>query len=333
MAVETTRLTPETVEPRRQPWLFSPWVDLLFIANVAWILAFLPGFVDSDGQPFSHFWTVYFLATPHRWLTLFLVAADPQCRAGREVWFAGIAVAVGLLVAMLYVLAGNLELLAFGYAVLVAWHFAAQHSGILRIYSRRRGTAGWRSLEIWGPRFFVTYAGLRILPGFDRFAAAAGLPLETLDWAFLAIPCAMVLAELSYGRAANIPKLLYMLSFSSLFAAVIFAARAHDRALCLALFTAATAFHSIEYMAVVFRYVQRRGECGADAPIRAFSRNVPLALAWYIVGSGVIYAFGNQLLLGVWFAVNLWASILHCAFDGMIWKLRRRTLGEVFELK
>lgn len=333
MAIDST--SDSAPQPRRlasHPWLFSPWLDLLFVINIAWIVAFFPWFIDSEGQPFTHFWTVYFLATPHRWLTLFLVTFDPECRAGRTPWFIAIATAVGLLVAILYTATGNLDLLAFGYAVLVAWHFAAQHSGILRIYSRRSGR-GIRILEIWGPRLLVSYAGLRILPGFDTFAAWAGLPLEVLDWVFLAIPCVMILAQLADGRAVNIPKTLYMLSFSSLFAAVIFAARAHNEALCLALFTAATAFHSIEYMAIVFRYVQRRGEIGADAPIRAVSRNVTLALTWYVVGSGVLYAFGNELLLGIWFAINLWASILHCAFDGMIWKLRRPVLGEVFELQ
>ena len=328
--------TEDVGEPERiighRPWLFSPWIDLLFIVNVAWVLAFLPGFVDSSGEPFLSFWTVYFLATPHRWLTLFLVAFDPECRAGRTPLFGVVAVAVGGLVAFLYVAIGNLDLLAFAYAVLVAWHFAAQHSGVLRIYSRRGGT-GFRPLEIWGPRLFVVYAGLRILPGFDAFAAWAWLPLESLDWFFLAVPCVMLLMELTAARAVNIPKILYMLSFSSLFAAVIFAARAHAEMLCLALFTAATAFHSIEYMAIVFRYVERREEVGGAGPIRAVSRNVPLALAWYVVGSGILYAFGNELMMGVWFAINLWASILHCAFDGMIWKLRRPVLGRVFQLQ
>ena len=69
---------------QRSPWLVSPAFDLAFFANVAWVLAFLPGFLSAERAPHIEFWQVYFLTTPHRWITLVLVAADPdRAAAGR----------------------------------------------------------------------------------------------------------------------------------------------------------------------------------------------------------------------------------------------------------
>ena len=65
-------------------WLVSPAFDLLFLANLGWLLALVPGYVAAEGTVHIEFWQIYFLTTPHRWITLLLVAADPDRRAGRD---------------------------------------------------------------------------------------------------------------------------------------------------------------------------------------------------------------------------------------------------------
>src|SRR5207244_10524059 len=80
-------------------WLVSPAFDLLFLANLGWLLALVPGYVAAEGTVHIEFWQIYFLTTPHRWITLLLVAADPDRRAGRGRVFVGLAALSGLLVA------------------------------------------------------------------------------------------------------------------------------------------------------------------------------------------------------------------------------------------
>src|SRR5256885_14533168 len=64
-------------------WIVSPAFDLLFFANLGWLLAVVPGFVAPEGVSHVEFWQVYFLTTPHRWITLVLVTLDPDRREGR----------------------------------------------------------------------------------------------------------------------------------------------------------------------------------------------------------------------------------------------------------
>lgn len=57
-------------------WIVSPAFDLAFFANIYWIPALVPAWLSADGEPYFQFWMAYFLATPHRWLTLLLAVAD-----------------------------------------------------------------------------------------------------------------------------------------------------------------------------------------------------------------------------------------------------------------
>ena len=58
-------------------WLVGPWFDLLFLANFAWPVAVLLALLRplDESNPLSLF-QVYFLSTPHRWITLVLVFCD-----------------------------------------------------------------------------------------------------------------------------------------------------------------------------------------------------------------------------------------------------------------
>ncbi|MCX7699516.1 MAG: hypothetical protein N2039_01430, partial [Gemmataceae bacterium] len=116
----------------------SPGFDLLFLANVTWPLLLLPG-LSSDVDTPIEFWQLYFLTLPHRWLTLILVVADPDRREGRGHQLLAVAAAALLLVVGVWSTTGALTCLAVVDYVWNGWHFAAQHHGVLRMYSRKVG--------------------------------------------------------------------------------------------------------------------------------------------------------------------------------------------------
>src|SRR5260370_26652313 len=62
-------------------WLVGPWFDLLFMANLAWPVVVLLYFVrpaDDRGPDLLSLFQIYFLSTPHRWITLVLVFCDSE---------------------------------------------------------------------------------------------------------------------------------------------------------------------------------------------------------------------------------------------------------------
>src|SRR6185436_12001253 len=79
-------------------WLVSPWFDLFFIANLAWPIAALIALWRplDDANPVSLF-QIYFLSTPHRWITLVLVFCDSDRFWKEPAKFGGIALGLILL--------------------------------------------------------------------------------------------------------------------------------------------------------------------------------------------------------------------------------------------
>ena len=110
-------------------WLASPWLDLFFIANIFWPLLLLPALRVGETTAVS-FWQVYFVTLPHRWLTLALVALDPDRRAGSPVWIGMALLLPALLLFVVWSAAGSLICLAMIDFVWNAWHFGSQHAGI-----------------------------------------------------------------------------------------------------------------------------------------------------------------------------------------------------------
>jgi hypothetical protein len=317
---------------RRSGWIVSPLFDLLFIANLLWLLAFLPGYVSPEGQPYIQFWMAYFIATPHRWMTIGLVAFDPDRRSGRTWLFVLIALLTAVLIAAVRLATGAFACLALFYTVLLGWHFASQHAGILRIYSRKAG-GGRRWLETWPPRVFILYASLRTIPGFDTLGRFFWLDPQVIDLAVLAIPLGMLAVELVSLSRQRVPKLIYMISFCGLWSSVLLAGHAGRETLSSVLLAAVTVFHSVEYLAVVSYYARRRQKLGSAGLFQKMARNWTAVFAWYVVSCGLIYSFGDRYFVTAWFTVNLWASILHVVYDGLIWKLRDPATARVLDVE
>jgi len=193
-----TSQTDQPSSPRH--WIVSPWFDFFFVINLWWLLAFLPQSETANlNQATSiEFWQIYFLTAPHRWITLVLVASDPDRREGREGWFIGLAVIAGLIVAGVWFGFKNLTCLVLADFIWNAWHFASQHGGVLRIYGRMGG-GGRPVMERWGFRVFVTYTALRTagsLIGFTENYPLAGTIMNFMDYGVLALPVLLVGFEL-----------------------------------------------------------------------------------------------------------------------------------------
>ena len=311
-------------------WIVSPLFDILFFANVYWLFALFPWYVTPEGTPYIAFWAAYFIATPHRWMTIVLAAGDRDRRYGRTWLFVLLAAITAVAIVAVY--DGSYKRLALFYAILVGWHFATQHAGILRMYGRKAGDRR-RWLDTWPPRIFVMYASIRLMPGLDYLARdLLRVDLPTVDWIVLGLPAAMIVVELLNRPWQRVPKLLYLVSFSGVYSALILAAQSGNEMLGLALLTAATVFHSVEYLALSCFYAKRRETLGSDGFFRKMAVRWTTVFAWFVVTCGLIYSYGDSFVVAIWFGINLWASILHCIYDGMMWRLRDPATAEVLDV-
>jgi hypothetical protein len=318
-------------------WIVSPAFDLLFLANLPWLLALVPGFVAAEGTPHIAFWQLYFLTTPHRWMTLFLVALDPDRREGRPRRFLVLALLGLVTIAGVKLTTGAFVCLLLVDYVWNGWHFASQHFGVLRIYSRKAG-GGWPRLERYGLRLFIFYVIARTAgwsTGWLEDSPDGLALLRGLDLAVLALPVCLLGFEL-FDRKGSRPlfgKRIYLASVCGLYAALLLALRDGQTVLVAALTTASSLFHAVEYLALVTYYAWRRRTDGSEGLFRTLAERWLLVLLSYVVLFGLSALVLQRLGTEVWQGLNLWAAFLHYAYDGMIWKLRRpetaRVLGAV----
>lgn len=306
-------------------WLVSPAFDLLFLANLGWPLLLLPG-VGSRADTAVDFWQVYFLTVPHRWITLLLVAADPPRRAGQARRLVVVAVAAALLVGGAYLGTGAFVCLALVDYLWNAWHFASQHAGVLRMYARKVG-GGSAWLERWGLRVFVTYGAGRAAgwtTGWLEGASGWRPALAALDLGVLLIPLLLLATNLVGVTRDRLGKLAYLGSVCVLYTGFLLGLHFEEPRLIVPLAAAGSLFHAAEYLAVVTLYARRRtGGAGAFA---ALARRWLLFLGPYVTlvgAAGAYLARPDSGWATAWVGLNLWAALVHYAYDGMIWKLRR----------
>jgi len=316
---------PAAVNAAGSGWIVSPAFDLLFLSNLGWLLLLVPEVSAAEGLFPITFWQIYFLTTPHRWITIFIVAADPDRREGRDRIFLALAGLSFLTVfAVHYVTGTFLCLLLIDY-VWNGWHFASQHSGVLRMYSRKVG-GGWHFLERHGLRLFVFYV-IALTAGWSTgwLEVETGWrgPIATLSLAMLAIPVTLLLTAGIFDRR-RLGKFIYLASICLLYSMLLVALQESNRPLVAALATASSLFHAVEYLAVVTHYAWRRHTIGSEGAFRLMARNWARLLALYLIAFGMVAA--SVELGGIpdwWIGLNVAVAFLHYAFDGMIWKLRR----------
>ncbi len=325
-----------TTPPRsgRPPtWIVSPAFDLLFLTNVGWLLAFVPGFVAADGVAHVEFWQIYFLTTPHRWITLFLVALDPDRREGRAGLFLSFALLAAVLIGGVYLSTGAFTCLLLVDYVWNGWHFASQHFGVLRIYSLKAG-GGRPLLERYGFRLFIFYVIARTAgwsTGWLEESPTGLAWLHAADWLALAVP-AVLLAAALYDHGFGQPgRLAYLTSVCVLYGALLLALQERHAVLIQALTVATAMFHATEYLAIVTHYAWRREHTGSPGLFRAMAGRWVTLLVGYAVILGLFGVLIERELSVWWQGLNLWAALLHYTYDGFIWKLRRVETARVLD--
>jgi hypothetical protein len=327
-SVEAKR-NPSVKLPATKGWVFSPWVDAFLIANIAWplygLLETTDGFGGGSGL---RFWQVYYVTTPHRWITLAIVFLDRERFRERRGMFLGLAAAATALCVGIRLSTGALSCLLTIDFIWNAWHFASQHHGIYRIYGRLNSSAPGSNLalEKYAMRGFILYVILRV--GILTWAnEALDQKLELCDWIVLLVPLWLLVRDVVQTGAWWTSRTLYLASVNALYITMLWAVHERRPTLLMGLATAGALFHATEYLAIVTWSVQQRG---AARPGR-------LGLLGYLVARWAIALGAFVLILGAggwlmerkipeeWLFLTVVVSFLHYAYDGLIWRRGRKS--------
>jgi hypothetical protein len=320
---------PRTLNP--SPWLVGPAYDAFLISNIAWPLLLLWQLGDGfSGREGVQFWQIYFVTTPHRWITLALVFLDRQRFGQRPFAFLALAAAAVILVLGIRLSTGALTCLLTIDYIWNAWHFASQHHGIYRIYERvprveRSSTPVIASpasltLEKWSLRLFLLYVILRVAGATWPYLSLENT-LRTIDWLILAIPAWLLVRDFAQLRFSP-GRSIYLFSVTALYTSLLAAVHTNRPALVLSLTTASALFHATEYLALVAWNVH--GRCAA-MPDRLGIMNYlaprwGLALGTFILVLGSAGWLLNEHLMQTWLTLNVIVAFLHYAYDGLIWR-------------
>src|SRR5207248_2062800 len=113
----------------------------------------------------------------------------------------------------------------------------------------------------------------------------------------------------------RLPKRCYLVSVCTLYGLLLAALQLRWRTGVLALTVAAAAFHAIEYLGLVTHYAWRRREVGSPGLFRGVARRWLLWLAAYLLLVGLADWLLFRVSKNWWVALNLWAALVHYAFD------------------
>src|SRR5262249_35453595 len=123
-------------------------------------------------------------------------------------------------------------------------------------------------------------------------------------------------------RPARAAGLCYSSSVCFLYGLLLWSIAHEIGALVLSLTVAASVFHAVEYLGLVSFYAHQRRSKGSASLFRMLARQWSLLMVVYLIAIG----FGGYAIshhwAELWLGANLWAALVHYAYDGMIWKLR-----------
>ena len=324
-AEPSIQASPKPKAPVAKRWLFGPWVDALLIANLAWpLLVLLQAGEGFGSRPGLQFWQVYYVTTPHRWITLAIVFLDRERFRERRRVFLGLAACAAVLCLGVRLSTGALTCLLTIDFLWNAWHFASQHHGIYRIYSRLNSPAPSTAMNVekWAMRGFLVYVILRVVSATWSDQTLQDY-LGTCDWIVLIVPAWLIARDVAQtGFAAS--RTLYLASVMVLYVSMLWAVHEQRTGLLLGLATASALFHALEYLAIVSwsvrqRHTATRGRMGFLGYL------VPrwsIALAVFVLILGAGGWLMEQHLMETWLFLNVMVAFLHYAYDGLIWRRR-----------
>ena len=343
MTITTPSVPATTARRARSVWISGPVLDAL--VAFAWVPVFVLGrsFADSPDRLATLTTVVLLVSFCHQPITLPLVYGDVRERARHG----AVLVAAPVLAVLAVYLGLDVSLVVVG-VVAAAWnahHTLRQRYGLVRVYGRKVGQADGaheQALLLWwfGVVLLVSLAGHGLL---DRLGS---LPVGFLNHqivdlldvvqpvaALTALPVAVGAVvtsvrwwRLERDRPRNRAKHLYLLG-----AAVGFAVAPFDP---VAGFLAFMSAHSIEYVVVVAGTVRRRAVPRSTLDRIVRRRGGPvLFLAGYVAIVLIVVAVLRRALpLQVFLSFYLAVGVLHFAYDGMIWRLRRSEVAGTFAI-
>ncbi len=315
----------------RSPWLFGPALDLLFVANLTWPLVAVVVFMNRRwlDLPVELLLTAV-IGTPHRWITLPLIANDRERITHRWGTIAAVGAATTAGFLGLWFFTRDLGLLLLIRYLWNIWHVAAQNTGVTRIYEIKARpdlrTSG--ATEKWLLRGFMVFAFLRVAgvafagspehaPYLLRFSVAASV----LDWPAFLIPLWLFAREARAYDPRLIAKYVHMGVSTSNYAAMLLCAHFKLVEWGVAVSVGNAVFHATEYFSIVTWSVGRSAARPASFFLPEIARAWLKSLALFLVLMAVTSAFLATKYGPYWVLLNTLVSYLHYAWDGVIWKM------------
>lgn len=306
---------------RRELWILNPWADLLLIANCLWPVLLWLGFrANLDGHQTLQFWQIYFVTTPHRWLTLFLVVGDKNRFRERSATFLILPIVfLGSCLAVRGWTGALTCLLTIDY-LWNAWHFTAQHHGIYRIYARKADPSmSPETVHKWLFRFVLLFVIFRVAGWSWEFDLLEQLLLK-FDYAAAAALIALVAWEVGLPQR-SIGRSCYLVSVTLLYLLLLGAVHYRRPDLVLALATTSALFHATEYLAVVSWNVRDRAlKEKSLGLIRQVAPTWGIFLIAFIAVLGSSGWYLERSWLNAWLTINVAMAFVHYAYDGLIWR-------------
>ncbi len=319
-------------------WLLGPAPDILFLANWTWpLLALFFVWLDRSGVligvKLSAVYALYLISTPHRWITLGLVAADKErlARMGAK-----LAVATGLTLLLFFGLWGwtrSVALLVLVQYLWNLWHIVAQHAGVSRIYAIRaqpeKITTGrwetnalrllafyafWRTLSLGLADYAAGQIGTEL---FARFSLTTG----RYDALILLAPAALLVREARGFDRRLAGKYCHLASVCLHYGAMIVFCHLSLAVWAMAVSMTNGVFHAVEYFSVVVWSVRPRAdkaESWRAAPLFRHWASTLTVFVLSVATLGLVVTSGHAR---AWIILNTLVAFLHYAYDGVIWKM------------
>lgn len=322
---------PSEVEPSRgaasvetrvaRPWLLSPAADLLFILNIGWpLIVWLQVSAGMAVHKETLFWQVYFVTTPHRWITLVYVFLDRRRLQDRGPLLVGVLLAALAACGAATLATGTLACLLTVDYLWNAWHFAAQHHGVYRLYARSTDPASnvAVTMERYGLRGLLLYVSARVAGGVWAWPELEQTLLAT-DWIVGGLAGVLLLSALWRQRSTATTSVWYLASVTALYGGTLMAVHQGRPELVLAFATASALFHALEYLGVITWSMQRK-----TSAEHGWLSHLAVRAGATVLGFAVVLGAGAWLLdrcwTGGWLFLNVAAAFSHYALDGLIWR-------------